>query len=103
MDAFFIGILVLAADQVSSTFWLLHSDLHEDRVTSIFDYMSSIVASVEPLNQYANFQMHNLKDLSLLDENSSKGRFHVRFKRRNGRVRVMVFLPSLYMHFSVSG
>ncbi|KAL5581822.1 hypothetical protein UlMin_014264 [Ulmus minor] len=77
-------------DQVSSLFWLLHSDLHEDRVTAAFEYMSSMVASVEPLNQYTNGQRDNLKTLSSLEHNYPKGKFHVRFKRRNGRVRVAV-------------
>ncbi|KAF5479906.1 hypothetical protein F2P56_000689 [Juglans regia] len=76
-------------DQVSSIFWLLHSDLHEDRVAAILGYMSSIVASIEPLNQSANGQICNLENLSLLGRNYWKGKLHVRFKRRNGRVRVM--------------
>ncbi|XP_041005741.1 elongator complex protein 5 [Juglans microcarpa x Juglans regia] len=76
-------------DQVSSIFWLLHSDLHEDRVAAILGYMSSIVASIEPLNQSANGQICNSENLSLLERNYWKGKLHVRFKRRNGRVRVM--------------
>ncbi|KAH7533276.1 elongator complex protein 5 [Ziziphus jujuba] len=75
-------------DQVSSIFWLLHSDLHEDRVTAVLEYMSSMVASIEPLNQYANGQRGNWNNLSLLEQNCTRGKFHIRFKRRNGRVRV---------------
>ncbi|KAG2714992.1 hypothetical protein I3760_03G055400 [Carya illinoinensis] len=76
-------------DQVSSIFWLLHSDLHEDRVAAVLGYMSSIVASIERLNQSANGQICNSENLSLLERNYWKGKLHVRFKRRNGRVRVM--------------
>ncbi|XVF20793.1 hypothetical protein REPUB_Repub12eG0033700 [Reevesia pubescens] len=38
-------------DQISSIFWLLHSDLHEARVTVVLEYLSSMVASLEPLHQ----------------------------------------------------
>ncbi|XP_075667894.1 elongator complex protein 5 [Castanea sativa] len=76
-------------DRVSSIFWLSHSDLHEDRVTAVLEYMSSMVGSIEPLNQSANGRRCNWESLPLLEHNYWKGRFHVRFKRRNGRVRVM--------------
>lgn len=85
----------VVADQVSSVFWLLHSDLHQDRVTAAFEYISSMMASVEPLNQYAAGQRGNMPTLPLLEQNSAKGKFHVRFKRRNGRVRVAVISLSL--------
>ncbi|GLT41147.1 hypothetical protein SLA2020_152320 [Shorea laevis] len=76
--------------QVSSVFWLLHSDLHEVRVTASLEYMSSMVASVEPLQQLANGQRDDSEKASLTEQNLRKGKFHVRFKRRNGRVRVML-------------
>ncbi|KAH9675747.1 elongator complex protein 5 [Citrus sinensis] len=76
-------------DQVSSIFWLLHSDLHEIKFTSVLEYLSSMVASVEPFNQAAFGQRVDLENLSMLEQNFRKGKFHVRFKRRNGRVRVM--------------
>ncbi|KAK9194548.1 hypothetical protein WN944_005255 [Citrus x changshan-huyou] len=79
----------MAADQVSSIFWLLHSDLHEIKFTSVLEYLSSMVASVEPFNQAAFGQRVDLENLSMLEQNFRKGKFHVRFKRRNGRVRVM--------------
>lgn len=85
----------VVTDQVSSIFWLLHSDLHEDRVTAVLEYMSSMVASIEPLNQYANGQRGNWNNLSLLEQNCTRGKFHIRFKRRNGRVRVAVIYLSL--------
>ncbi|KAF3432616.1 hypothetical protein FNV43_RR27356 [Rhamnella rubrinervis] len=75
-------------DQVSSIFWLLRSDLHEVRVTSAFEYMSSIVASLNPFNQCTNGHKGSWKSLSLLEQNSTRGKIFARFKRRNGRVRV---------------
>ncbi|GMN28097.1 hypothetical protein TIFTF001_001911 [Ficus carica] len=74
--------------QVSSIFWVLHSDLHEDKVNAALEYLSSMVASVEPLNQCGNGQRSNVNTLPLLERSFAKGKFHVRFKRRNGRVRV---------------
>ncbi|OMO80221.1 Histone acetylation protein 2 [Corchorus capsularis] len=76
-------------DQVSSVFWSLHSDLHEDRVTSVLEYLSSMVASLEPLHEPANGQRGDLEKFSLIEHNAKKGKFHARFKRRNGRVRLM--------------
>ncbi|XP_065875619.1 elongator complex protein 5 [Euphorbia lathyris] len=76
-------------DQISSIYWLTHSDLHEVRVTSILEYMSSIVASIEPLSRSANGQRWNLENLSLSEHDFGNGKLNVRFKRRNGRVRVM--------------
>ncbi|KAH1072657.1 hypothetical protein J1N35_024985 [Gossypium stocksii] len=73
-------------DQISSLFWLLHSDLHEARVSAVLEYLSSIVASLEPSHQLANGQRGDLENFK---HNSKKGKFHVRFKKRNGRVRVM--------------
>lgn len=78
---------------MSSIFWLSHSDLHEDRVTAVLEYMSSMVASIEPLN--ATGQRYDRENLSLTEHNCWKGKLLVRLKRRNGRVRVMVIsLPS---------
>lgn len=79
-------------DQVSCAFWLLHSDLHDVRVTAALEYMSSMLGSVEPMNRPANVQRGNSENLSLLEWNSNKGKFHVRLKRRNGRVRLMLLL-----------
>ncbi|KAB1997947.1 hypothetical protein ES319_D12G056500v1 [Gossypium barbadense] len=86
-------------DQISSIFWLLHSDLHEARVTAVLEYLSSIVASLEPSHQLANGQRGDLENFSLIKHNSKKGKFHVRFKKRNGRVRVM----SEEVHIEQSG
>ncbi|KAJ4961374.1 hypothetical protein NE237_021284 [Protea cynaroides] len=76
-------------DQVSSIFWLIHSDLHEDRAVMVLEYMSSVVAKLEPNTQSTNGQRGNSECLVLLEQNSRKGKLHVRFKRRNGRVKVM--------------
>ncbi|CAI0456239.1 unnamed protein product [Linum tenue] len=82
-------ILELGSDQISSIFWLLHSDIHDVRVTTSLEYLSSMVASVESLNQSSDGLSGDLGNLSLLEQNFRRGKFHVRFKRRNGRVRVM--------------
>ncbi|XP_062000447.1 elongator complex protein 5 isoform X2 [Rosa rugosa] len=76
-------------DQISSIFWFCHADLCEERATSTLEYMSSMVASIEPLIQFANGQRSNSENLSLLDQNFTRGKLHLRCKRRNGRVRVM--------------
>lgn len=80
----------MVAEHVSSIFWLLHSDLHEARVTAVLEYLSSMVVGLEPLHEPANGPRGDLENLSLVEHNSKKGKLHVRFKRRNGRVRVMV-------------
>ncbi|XP_042502504.1 elongator complex protein 5 [Macadamia integrifolia] len=76
-------------DQVSSIFWLIHSDLHEARVTTVLEYMSSMVANLEPIVQSSDGQRGNSDCLLQLEQNSRKGKLHARFKRRNGRVKVM--------------
>ncbi|KAM7524216.1 hypothetical protein LguiA_014118 [Lonicera macranthoides] len=76
-------------NQVSCLFWLLHSDLHETRVPAALEYMSSMVAHIEPMARLTDIQKDNSENLSLLEHNYKRGKFHVRFKRRNGRVRIM--------------
>ncbi|KAJ1385945.1 Elongator complex protein 5 [Sesbania bispinosa] len=73
-------------DQISSIFGLLHSDLHEEKAAAVLEYMSSMVASVEPFHYSADGQRGNLEN-TLSEKNLIKGKFNVRFKRRNGRVR----------------
>ena len=48
---FFLSDIFMVADQISSIFWLLHSDVHEARFTAVLEYLSSMVASLEPLHQ----------------------------------------------------
>nr|XP_043608234.1 elongator complex protein 5 [Erigeron canadensis] len=75
--------------QVSSVFWLLHSDLHDVKTVAAFEYMSSMVANVKPLTTTTNALRENIDNLSLLEQNYKRGQFHASLKRRNGRVRVM--------------
>lgn len=70
--------------------WLLHEDLHEIKTTAALEYLSSMVASVEPIIQPINGQRFNSEAHPLIEQNFGKGKFHVRFKTRNGRVRLMV-------------
>lgn len=75
-------------EKISSTFWLLRSDLHGIRETASFEYLSTMIATLEPVNQSTG-PKGDSEDFSLLEMDSGKGRICVRFKRRNGRVRVM--------------
>lgn len=90
-----IHFYLMVVDQISSIFWFLHADLCEEKVTAVIEYMSSMVASIEPLIPFANRHRGNSENLSLVERNFTKGKFHVRCKRRNGRVRVMVISLSL--------
>ncbi|KAL0450013.1 UNVERIFIED_CONTAM: Elongator complex protein 5 [Sesamum latifolium] len=76
-------------DQVSSLFWLLHLDMHETRVTAALEYMSSMKATIEPIVQSVDGPRGNSENLSLMEQNLRRGKFCVRVKRRNGRVRMM--------------
>ncbi|GMH19024.1 hypothetical protein Nepgr_020865 [Nepenthes gracilis] len=77
--------------QVSGSLWLLHSDLHDGSANAVIEYTSSIVGIVEEASmQFRSWQNANREGISLLDQNSGKGKFHVRSKRRNGRVKLMV-------------
>ncbi|GKD63843.1 elongator complex protein 5, partial [Tanacetum coccineum] len=75
--------------QVSSVFWLLHSDLHDMKTAAACEYVSSMVATVKPLITSSDALRDNIVNLSLLEQNYKRGRFHASLKRRNGRVRVM--------------
>ncbi|KAK3036569.1 hypothetical protein RJ639_031010 [Escallonia herrerae] len=74
---------------VSCVFWLLHSDFHEIRVAAALEYLSSMLASIEQMTRPDDVPRNNSQNISLLEHNYRRGKFHVRFKRRNGRVRVM--------------
>ncbi|XP_057983570.1 elongator complex protein 5 isoform X2 [Malania oleifera] len=86
-------------DQISCTFWLLHLDLHEIRETAAFEYMSSMVATLEPMSNSTNGPRVDSENLPLLEQSYRKGKLSVRFKRRNGRVRLM----SEFFHVEQSG
>ncbi|KAL0378065.1 UNVERIFIED_CONTAM: Elongator complex protein 5 [Sesamum radiatum] len=91
VDPKWIWILffLLIADQVSSLFWLLHLDMHETRATAALEYMSSMKANIEPIFQSVDGPRGNSENLSLMEQNLRSGKFCVRVKRRNGRVRMM--------------
>ncbi|KAF9593842.1 hypothetical protein IFM89_025627 [Coptis chinensis] len=76
-------------NQVSSIFWLIHSDLHETRSTTVLEYMSSMVASLDSMVHSSNGQRSSSLNIFSIEHNSGKGKFNVRLKRRNGRVKVM--------------
>ncbi|XP_075510537.1 elongator complex protein 5 [Primulina tabacum] len=76
-------------DNVSCLFWLLHSDLHDDGITAALEYMSSMQASIEPMARLVDEQRGNSGNISWMEQNLRRGKFSVRLKRRNGRVRVM--------------
>ncbi|KAF3668725.1 Elongator complex protein 5 [Capsicum annuum] len=76
-------------DQVSCIFCLLHVDLHEAKVAATLEYLSTMHADVEPIVQRTNGQRNTSEDLPMVEQCFKRGKFHVRFKRRNGRVKVM--------------
>ncbi|XP_071913464.1 elongator complex protein 5 isoform X2 [Coffea arabica] len=76
-------------DQVACLFWLFHSDLHEMKASSALEYISSMVACVEPISNTANGKGMNSENVPLIEQNLGRGKFSVRFKRRNGRIRLM--------------
>ncbi|OAY81263.1 Elongator complex protein 5 [Ananas comosus] len=76
-------------DQISSIFWLIHSDLHEMRVSTALEYISSMVASIEPVVLSTNNGHGSAGNLLSLEQNLCKAKFHVRLKRRNGRVKLL--------------
>ncbi|CAM8968620.1 unnamed protein product [Rhodiola kirilowii] len=75
-------------ETVSSVFWLLRSDLCDDRTVSAVEYLSSVVASVELVHQFGNGRKGKLDVGSMREMNLKRGKFNVRFKLRNGRVKV---------------
>ncbi|PKU66125.1 Elongator complex protein 5 [Dendrobium catenatum] len=85
----YFAVAIDSVSQVSSMLWLLHADLHEPRSTAVLEYMSSIVASVEPMVEITDGQKGS-DNLFWLGRGLQKGRFHVRFKRRNGRVKLFL-------------
>ncbi|KAL6529922.1 hypothetical protein OROMI_028567 [Orobanche minor] len=76
-------------DEVSSLFWLLHSDLHETRATAALEYMSSMKATIKQMVQPVDGNMSNPQNISLKEHNLRRGKMSVHAKRRNGRVRMM--------------
>lgn len=83
------------AAQVSSLFWSLNSDLHQEKVTNALEYISTMKAKLEPWCPSSDGGKNALESLFSVHQDFGKGRFHVRFKLRKGRVRVMVSSLSL--------
>ncbi|CAI9110673.1 OLC1v1010739C1 [Oldenlandia corymbosa var. corymbosa] len=77
-------------DQISCAVWSVHSDLHEKKTLSALEYMSSMVGIVEPISQTTTSQGSNYDNLPLMEQNFVRGKFSARFKRRNGRIRLML-------------
>ncbi|KAL9299844.1 Elongator complex protein 5 [Arabidopsis thaliana] len=75
--------------QISSVFWSLNTDLHQEKVTNALEYISTMKANLEPLCPSSDGQRNALENLFSVHQDFGKGRFHVRFKLRKGRVRVM--------------
>ncbi|KAL1216004.1 Elongator complex protein 5 [Cardamine amara subsp. amara] len=75
--------------QISSVFWSLNTDLHQEKVTNALEYISTMKANLEPLCPSSDGQRNALESLFSVHQDFGKGRFHVRFKLRKGRVRVM--------------
>ncbi|KAG1366869.1 Elongator complex protein 5 [Cocos nucifera] len=67
---------------------LRSNDLHEPRASAALEYISTMVASLEPMMQSSDGQGTS-GNLLWLEENSRKAKFHVRLKRRNGRVKLL--------------
>ncbi|MQM01190.1 hypothetical protein Taro_033940 [Colocasia esculenta] len=74
-----------AHSQVSTIFWLIHSDLHESRVCAALDYLSTMVAILEQRIENSRGE----KGVLSIQHNFYGGRFHLRLKRRNGRVKIL--------------
>uniref|UniRef100_A0ACD5TTS5 Uncharacterized protein n=1 Tax=Avena sativa TaxID=4498 RepID=A0ACD5TTS5_AVESA len=74
-------------DQISLILWLMHSDLHEPKFSRAFECLSTMVACVEPEVADSGYGEERRGNLSFLEHNYSKAKFHVRLKRRNGRVK----------------
>ncbi|KAF3335646.1 Elongator complex protein 5 [Carex littledalei] len=74
-------------EKISSLFWLIHTDLHEPKVVGSFEYISTMVASLEPVVQLPDYANGTSGNVTALEENYSKAKFNVRLKRRNGRVK----------------
>lgn len=65
-------------DQISSIFWLMHSDLHEPKFSRAFECLSTMVACVEPEVVDSVYGEESLGNISFLEQNYSKAKFHVR-------------------------
>ncbi|KAL0655134.1 hypothetical protein Bca4012_075718 [Brassica carinata] len=85
----FSSVIDAGRAQVSSLFWSLNTDLHQEKVTNALEYISTMKANLEPFCPSPDGKRNALENLFLAHQDFGKGRFHVRFKLRKGRVRVM--------------
>ncbi|KAF2551366.1 hypothetical protein F2Q68_00033648 [Brassica cretica] len=60
-----------------------------EKVTNALEYISTMKANLEPFCPSPDGKRNALENLFLAHQDFGKGRFHVRFKLRKGRVRVM--------------
>ena len=68
---------------VSSIIWLLHSGLHDTRIVLSLEYIATIIASIERHDNTVSWNGNqNMDNMHIL---------RVRQKRRNGRIRELVF------------
>ncbi|KAM0953276.1 putative elongator complex protein [Dioscorea sansibarensis] len=75
-------------DNISCIFWLIHSDLHEPRVSSALEYISTMTANLEPIIEPNDGQKRVSENVYNIEQNSYRGKLHVHLKRRNGRVKL---------------
>ncbi|XP_057818171.1 elongator complex protein 5 isoform X2 [Cryptomeria japonica] len=80
-------------DQISCVLLLIHSDVHNLRTSMALEYMSTMVAFIEPIaplpRDSPELKSHPY-NLAALEENLKRGRFRLRMKRRNGRVQEQI-------------
>ncbi|KAM0833230.1 hypothetical protein ACQ4PT_064376 [Festuca glaucescens] len=87
VDKLLCSIIDLGRDQISSILWLIHSDLHEPKFSRAFECLSTMVACVQPEGVDSVYGEERMGNISFLEHNYSRAKFHVRLKRRNGRVK----------------
>ncbi|XP_031476161.1 elongator complex protein 5 [Nymphaea colorata] len=76
-------------DQLSSLLWSIHSDLHEPRTVAALDYLCSMTLYLDSMVHQPTDVYRSNENLSRLEQNSNRGRLHLRLKRRNGRVKIL--------------
>ncbi|KAF3788377.1 Elongator complex protein 5 [Nymphaea thermarum] len=77
-------------DQLSSLLWSIHSDLHEPWTVAALDYLCSMTLYLDSMVHQPTDVYRSNENLSRLEQNSNRGRLHLRLKRRNGRVKILV-------------
>ncbi|CAI8616532.1 unnamed protein product [Vicia faba] len=105
MDKFFLAIIDLGRvscrpskqlcnhDQILSIFGFVHSNLHEEKTEVTLEYMSFMVASVEP--------NHHSLETSLLEKNFTQRKFNVGLNAEDG-ITVGGLLPMVQFNLQLS-